>query len=110
MDWLFARQGYSKHKNDFLKLLDFLHKVGNENLNATTLMKALMIPVHKLINIIVVWIYLPFLAQSIVCIVFFSWYLAFDEPVNSFWIKFWGTLILILSAYFEFIEFLQFSE
>ena len=48
LDWLFAKQGYSRNKrnsNDFLQILDKLDDVHNETLNATTLVDALLIPV-----------------------------------------------------------------
>ena len=75
-DWLFAKQGYSKKNNDFLKLLDKLDNVNNETLNATTLVDALLIPVHKLREMVIIWIYIPFVLQSILCVLYFSYELA----------------------------------
>ena len=75
-DWLFAKQGYSKNNNDFLKLLDKLDNVNNETLNATTLVDALLIPVHKLREMVIIWIYIPFVLQSILCVLYFSYELA----------------------------------
>ena len=75
-DWLFAKQGYSKNRNDFLKVLDKLDNVNNETLNATTLVDALLIPVHKLREMVIIWIYVPFVIQSILCVLYFSYELA----------------------------------
>jgi hypothetical protein len=75
-DWLFAKQGYSKNHNDFLMLLDKLDNVNNETLNATTLVDALLIPVHKLREMVIIWIYIPFVLQSILCVLYFSYELA----------------------------------
>ena len=75
-DWLFAKQGYSKNHNDFLKILDKLDNVNNETLNATTLVDALLIPVHKLREMVILWIYIPFVLQSILCVLYFSYELA----------------------------------
>ena len=60
IDWLFARQGYSKNGNDFLQVLNKLDEAQNETLNATTLVDALLNPVKKLQQRVLLWIFLPF--------------------------------------------------
>ena len=109
-DWLFAKQGYSKCQNDFLKVLDYLDKVNNETLNTTTLVDALLIPVHKLREIVIRKVYLPFVIQSILCVHYFSFRLAETEANNTFWSIIEGLAIIIFSFYFLWLEYLQFSD
>ena len=85
LDWLFAKQGYSDNGNDFLEILDKLDDTSNETLNATTLIDALLIPVIQLKERVILYVYLPFLLQTFLCILYFSVKLEEIEPENTIW-------------------------
>ena len=82
----------------------------NETLNATTLVDALLNPVKKLQQKVLTWIFLPFVLQSILCVLYFSVKLAESEPQNTWKSNTEGAMIIILSGYYLWLEYLQFSD
>ena len=91
-------------------MLDKLDEAHNETLNSTTLVDALLVPVKKLKERVLLWVYLPFLLQSVLCILYFSDKLAEKEPINTIYSTIEGTGIIALSGYFLWLEYLQFSD
>ena len=71
-DWLFADQGHSNNKNDFLKFIDYLDKTGNENLYITNLVESILKPFWKLRMNVMFYVFFPYIIQSIFCVFYFS--------------------------------------
>ena len=93
-----------------MQALDKLDEAHNETLNSTTLVDALLVPVKKLKERVLLWVYLPFVLQSLLCILYFSGKLAENEPKNTIYSAIEGIGIIALSAYFLWLEYLQFSD
>ena len=53
-------------------MIDNLDDVQNETLYTTNFVDALLMPVHKLREHIILWIFFPFVIQSIFCVIYFS--------------------------------------
>lgn len=108
--WLFKSQGSSAKGNDFLKFIDHLDQVQNETLYTTTFVAALLMPVHKLREHVILWVFFPFVIQSICCVVYFSLALQEEEPTFSVWCILAEVVIIGLSAFFLWLEHIQFKE
>ena len=56
----------------------------------------------------ILWVYIPFLFQTALCLHFFSSRLADNETEFNIWSTIEGILIIILSSWFIYLEILQF--
>ena len=83
-DWLFTKQGISENNNDFLELIDTLDESDNQALYTTTFVEALLEPIYIQRSKVFYWIFLPFMAQSAACFIYFSFYLQHEDFEFSF--------------------------
>ena len=106
--WLFKEQGYSDKHNDFLKFLDNLNQANIEALYTTPLIDSLLKPMYKLREYIILLVFIPFVIQSVIVVLYFSTRLQEDLPLEYGAMNYvCEILILLLTCYFIFHEVLQ---
>ena len=109
-DWLFADQGHSNNKNDFLKFIDYLDKTGNENLYITNLVESILKPFWKLRTNVMFYVFFPYIIQSIFCVFYFSLNLQDDYYHFDAWSIIAELMIVMTSLFFLWLELVQFVD
>ena len=98
------------HSN-FLELIDTLDNVANQELYTTEFVVALIQEFWLLYYKVFDFVFIPFVAQSIACVIYFSYFLT-QEVVEDHLFLQWltKTVVYITTVYFSWLEWLQIKD
>ena len=100
----------SAKDNDFLEIIRLLDESNNQNLYTTNFVDALLEPIYILRKNVFNYVFLPFVAQSASCFIYFSFYLQHEEFEFSVTGLILQLCIVLTTIYFVYLESLQVSD